>query len=671
MEWKEQEDKPEDTGIWTSTFASNQVEHVIDQGNIKEMSRSTLKEPIASIGSKVSPFPIVLSKGPLFDSKEDDILPSDTNIVEHDAGKTRSRTLTSKGREYQCELKKKAALANDRDLQAKLRSLEEFIHDCKNPDEIGKEIADMAKEVNEVQRSFDEWIELSVDTSESQRASNKQSYIYDTWKIIHATAVQEIKRLEDDVKSVYSRRSQRSQTSTKSGSSRSSYRETLLACRAKRAALQEKLKFSSVIAEQESKLEQLKIQKELVEITAQEAVYKTALDEENELNDEQQPLLPTAVHDPIDAFLNSNEETKLTLASPAAIFTPTAQETSAAYNVSVTSLSSTPFVEPLSQSVPPTSVSTPPVPSVQETQRPLNPFSPVYTTAKFSSGGQSPPIIPAISTTMSEYQFTTPRGFCGNPPAFFPSLVTTCSPVSQNYTAQITDVLTKITQLQRLPQVTPSVFEGSDSDKTKFFLWENAFDSLIDSAPVTAKQKLHLLYQYLSGKAKKVVEQLQYLVENPEGAYREARRVLKERFGNPAIISTDFEKKLANWPKIGLNDTVSLEEFSDFLQQVKIISKHIESLKVLNYPSQIQALVEKLPGWFKAKWSDKVLKFQKKRGKMPFHHLKSSPKKCGTMQKGQTSLRSCRVQEQLVLLSLIETSVWVANLVETDLRMLL
>ena len=144
-------------------------------------------------------------------------------------------------------------------------------------------------------------------------------------------------------------------------------------------------------------------------------------------------------------------------------------------------------------------------------------------------------------------------------------------------------------------------------------LWENAFDSLFDFAPVTASQKLHLLYQYLGGKAKKVVEQLQYLVENPEGAYQEARRILQERFGNPAIISTDFEK-LANWPKIGLSDTVGLEEFSDFLQQVQIASKHMESLKVLNYPSQIQVLVEKLPGWFKAKWSDKVLKFQKKKG---------------------------------------------------------
>ena len=90
--------------------------------------------------------------------------------------------------------------------------------------------------------------------------------------------------------------------------------------------------------------------------------------------------------------------------------------------------------------------------------------------------------------------------------------MTIYSPVSQNYTAQITDVLTKITQLQRLPQAMPSVFESSDSDKTKSFLWENTFDSLIDSAPVTAKQKLHLLNQYLGSKAKKVVEQLQYLL---------------------------------------------------------------------------------------------------------------------------------------------------------------
>ena len=82
----------------------------------------------------------------------------------------------------------------------------------------------MAEEVDEVQQSFDEWIELSLDTRESQRATNKQSHICDTWKIIHTTAVQEIKHLEDDAQSIHSRRSQRWRfsRSTKSDSTRSS-----------------------------------------------------------------------------------------------------------------------------------------------------------------------------------------------------------------------------------------------------------------------------------------------------------------------------------------------------------------------------------------------------------------------------------------------------------------
>ena len=73
--------------------------------------------------------------------------------------------------------------------------------------------------------------------------------------------MQEIRRLEEDPNSVFSR------TSTKSASSKSSCRETLTTCRARRAALQEKLNFPTVVAEQENKLEQLKMQKELEDVT--------------------------------------------------------------------------------------------------------------------------------------------------------------------------------------------------------------------------------------------------------------------------------------------------------------------------------------------------------------------------------------------------------------------
>ena len=54
-------------------------------------------------------------------------------------------------------------------------------------------------------------------------------------------------------------------------------------------------------------------------------------------------------------------------------------------------------------------------------------------------------------------------------------------------TQQITEALAKVTQLHRLPQARPDVFRGEEEDKTKFFLWESAFDALIDSVPVAPR----------------------------------------------------------------------------------------------------------------------------------------------------------------------------------------
>ena len=79
------------------------------------------------------------------------------------------------------------------------------------------------------------------------------------------------------------------------------------------------------------------------------------------------------------------------------------------------------------------------------------------------------------------------------------------------------------------------------------------------------------------------------------------RYILKDRFGNNAILGADFEKRLSTWLKINPNDPTALEQFSDFLQQVVIASEHFKSLKVFDLASQIQVLVEKLPGWFKSK----------------------------------------------------------------------
>ena len=49
---------------------------------------------------------------------------------------------------------------------------------------------------------------------------------------------------------------------------------------------------------------------------------------------------------------------------------------------------------------------------------------------------------------------------------------------------------------------------------------------------------MYLLFQHLDGKAKKIVEQLQYMVgASPQIAYNEARKKLKQRFGRSTIVA--------------------------------------------------------------------------------------------------------------------------------------
>ena len=105
---------------------------------------------------------------------------------------------------------------------------------------------------------------------------------------------------------------------------------------------------------------------------------------------------------------------------------------------------------------------------------------------------------------------------------------------------------------------------------------------------------------------------------SPEIAYNEARKKLKSRFGRPAIIATDFENKLANWPKIANNDAQAFREYSDFLQQVEIGKTHLHSLKIFEFPSKLKTLVDKLPNRFLTKWSTKVQSLQQERGREAF-----------------------------------------------------
>ena len=470
----------------------------------------------------------------------------------------------------------------------------------------------------------------------------------------------------------------------------------LLGLKAKRAALEQKIIFADTIKEQKKTLAKLKLQQELSEALAEEAVYQVALNAGDENNEdeslsqvahkgfgsiidsflyEQKPSASVSYHVTNysasvtqtsssvkqSSLLEKQPQVSSSIQSPTRVTQSSSHVTQSSTSVTQPSSHVTQSSSPVTQSSSFLTRSSAPI-SVSVTQtsaldsRPLVSSVPAVTQSSVSVSQSLPPVThhfaylgggytsstpmtthsAYLTTSLQQglvtspvmyqqaYQDFTPQSLYGSPPLYVPlqSQPLQPSPVyvlpSPDNTQQITEALAKVTQLHRLPQAKPDVFRGEEEDKTKFFLWESAFDALIDSVPVAPRQKLHLLFQHLEGRAKKVVEQLQFMIDDPEKAYKESRKRLKYRFGNSAILSADFEKRLTDWPKIGNSDAKGIQEFSDFLQKVEIARDHIPSLKIFDFSSKLQSLVEKLPGWFKTKWSTKIQKLQQTDGHSAF-----------------------------------------------------
>ena len=628
--------------------------------------------------------------------------------------------MTEKGRQFTLESRRKAALDGKRKFNRKLLLFENLLSESRSRDAIKSELQTLKVLAENTSQEFVDCLNLTTETEDISAITSEQQDLQVSWERIRSKALHRLDYLDsrDETKSNSSHGSRRSNFSQRSAKSNTSCKDALLGATAKRAVLEQRLRFSDSVKDQEKALAKLKIQQELSETLAKEAVYRVAFNEDyQESEGESVHNLPTGFASNIDTFLHDQEsyfpaQSSVTQSlknvtqssvplkeSSVSVTQPLVPVIQPSVPLKQSSASVTQSLVPVTQSsVPVTQLLLPAAqPSVPVTQPPsITRFTDPVTQASvsvaypFSLGfqssttvSQSLPLVtpngPSFSTctpvcqsssdyslprssssflsslytastrrypltvtgqdtitcTVSssvhspssfnvDYQPGTPypRSLYGNSPLYVTPQPSQISPMyvmpSPDNTQQITEALAKVTQLQRLPQAVPDVFNGEEKDKTRFFLWETAFNALIDSAPVTPQQKLHLLFQHLGGRAKKVVEQLQFMSSDPERAYIEARKKLKERFGHSAILSTEFESKLSNWPKIGNNDAKGIQEFSDYLQQVELATEHIPNLKIFEYSSKLQSLVEKLPSWSQSKWSNKVQKLQQAEGQNAF-----------------------------------------------------
>lgn len=149
-----------------------------------------------------------------------------------------------------------------------------------------------------------------------------------------------------------------------------------------------------------------------------------------------------------------------------------------------------------------------------------------------------------------------------------------------------------------LPRPEPELFTGNP---LRYPNWIKSFETLIERKTKNPSERLYYLGKYTTGEAKESISGLLAL-EDTE-AFRKAKKILKDRFGNPFIVADAYRKKINNWPKIPPNGGQGLRKFADFLQHCNTAMNTIQYLNVLNDPDENQKMIKKLPSHVVVRWS--------------------------------------------------------------------
>ena len=181
-----------------------------------------------------------------------------------------------------------------------------------------------------------------------------------------------------------------------------------------------------------------------------------------------------------------------------------------------------------------------------------------------------------------------------------------------NLASAIAQAIAESMTLTRVPTANPFVFYD---DPLQYLDWEINFAAAFDKKGVSDTEKMSHLHKYVGGKAKQAI--LRFFRQSSSNALKDARELLKKRFGNDLAISDAYRKELENWPRISSKDTEALTDFSDFLQQCKSAMTDISDLCSLNDGSEIKKMTDKLPDWLANCWKRKVTSYKNKNNTYP------------------------------------------------------
>lgn len=127
--------------------------------------------------------------------------------------------------------------------------------------------------------------------------------------------------------------------------------------------------------------------------------------------------------------------------------------------------------------------------------------------------------------------------------------------------------------------------------------------SLREKLAVQAQGSIYLL-QCMSGQVQDLVQSC--LAMQKDRGYKEARKLLAERYGQSYKIATAYVDRIINGQSICSEDGSALQKFSILLTSWRNMLKEIGYLNRLENPEGLRKIVDRLPYPLRLKWRELV-----------------------------------------------------------------
>ena len=207
-----------------------------------------------------------------------------------------------------------------------------------------------------------------------------------------------------------------------------------------------------------------------------------------------------------------------------------------------------------------------------------------------------PPVVatPAVASTSTQPSSLFPSA---NAQPFVPSATTSVTQTSvPSFTIQDVAQILASTKKDHLPEWKLSQYSGNPIQWHERY---GQFKSAIDSAPLTDDVKLTYLKTLVTGKAKVAIAEFAYC-----GAmYKDARKTLERKFGQPQAVVTAYLDKLANVPPVKMHNSESIISYSATVSSLVGVFRSLNYNQDLSSASLLDQAVQKLPPNMKEAWS--------------------------------------------------------------------